>query len=142
MPYKEKIAWLSLFAMGVTFIPYFVLVASGVLPQRAMPDLRQLALFGAVAVAQACILGMGHLLLRRGAPAEARMPADERDQAIQGRAVIAAYYVLIAGMIVVGCVMPFTASGWRIVNAALFMIIAAELVHYGVIAASYRRMAG
>jgi hypothetical protein len=141
MPYKEKIAWLSLFAMGITFIPYFALVASGAMPQRAMPDLRQLALFGGVAIAQALILGAGHLLLRRAAPKEARLPPDERDQAIQGRAVGAAYYVLIGGMIVVGCVMPFTASGWRIVNAALFMIIVAELVHYGVIAASYRRQA-
>ena len=42
-------------------------------------------------------------------------------------------------MIVEGCVMPFNSSEWRIINAALFMIIAAEVVHYGVIVFDYRR---
>jgi hypothetical protein len=49
--------------------------------------------------------------------------------------------VLIAGMIVVGCVMPFNSSGWTTINAALAMIVAAELVHYGAIVVSYRRQA-
>jgi len=44
-------------------------------------------------------------------------------------------------MILVGCVMPFNSGGWKIVNAALFMIVAAEVVHYGVAAVSYRRQA-
>ena len=55
------------------------------------------------------------------------------------RSISSAYYVLIAGMIVVGCVMPFSASGWSIINAALVMIVAAEVVHYGVVVLSYRR---
>ena len=58
-----------------------------------------------------------------------------------GRAISAAYYVLIAGMIVVGCVLPFSATGWSITNAALVMIVAAEVVHYGVVVVSYRRQA-
>jgi len=69
------------------------------------------------------------------------MPLDERDQAIKRRSVSSAYYVLIAGMILVGCVMPFNSRGWTIINAALFMIIAAEVVHYGVVVFSYRRQA-
>jgi hypothetical protein len=44
-------------------------------------------------------------------------------------------------MILVGCVMPFNASGWRIVNAALAMIVAAEVVHYATVVFSYRRYA-
>ena len=48
---------------------------------------------------------------------------------------------LYAGMILVGCVMPFNSNGWSIVNAALFMIIAAEAVHYAVVVFSYRRQA-
>ena len=55
------------------------------------------------------------------------------------RSVTFAYYVLIVGMILVGCVMPFHSSGWEIVNAALFMIVAAEIVHYAIIVISYRR---
>jgi len=53
----------------------------------------------------------------------------------------AAYGVLIAGMILVRCVMPFNSSGWRIINAALAMIVLAEVVHYVTVVISYRRFA-
>ena len=85
------------------------------------------------------MLGVGHLYLRRGSPVEARTPPDERDLAIMRRSVDSAYYVLIAGMILVGCVMPFRSGGWTIINAALAMIILAEIVHYTVVVSCYRR---
>jgi hypothetical protein len=139
MPYREKTAWLSLLAMAVTFGPYFTLTAARA--DAPLPDLRQLSLFALTAIAQMLILGVGHLYLRRASAAEAHIPLDERDQAIMRRSVSLAYYVLIGGMILVGCVMPFKSSGWSIVNAALFMIVAAEIVHYGVVVFSYRRQA-
>jgi hypothetical protein len=139
MPYREKIAWLSLIAMGVTFGPYFAIVAS--LHREPLPDLRQLGQLAVAAIAQMLILGLGRLYIRYRSPDEARTPPDERDRAIASRSISSAYYVLIAGMILVGCVMPFNLSGWTIINAALFMIVAAEVVHYGVIVVSYRRQA-
>lgn len=141
MPYREKIAWLSLIAMALTFGPYFAVVAAGTFHAAAMPNLPQLALYGAAAIVQMLVLGAGHLYLRRGSPEEARMPLDERDRAIEHRSKTLAYYVLIAGMIMVGVVMPFRSAGWTIINAALAMIVAAEVVHYGVVVASYRRQA-
>ena len=141
MPYREKTAWLSLLAMVFTFGPYFTITAMRALPSEPMPNLRQLGSFAVAAVVQLLILGVGHLYLRHGSRQEARMPLDERDQAIMRRSVSSAYYVLIAGMILVGCVMPFKSSGWSIINAALFMIVAAEIVHYGVVVFSYRRQA-
>ena len=140
MSYREKTAWLSLIAMAVTFGPYFTIVAMRSLPE-ALPNLRQLGLFAVAAIAQMLILGAGHLYLRRGSPQDARTPPDERDRAIMGRSISSAYYVLIGGMIVVGCVMPFSSNGWSIINAALVMIVAAEVVHYGVVVFSYRRQA-
>jgi hypothetical protein len=104
MPYREKTAWLSLLAMVVTFGPYFTMIATRALPNEPMPNLRQLGLFAVTAIVQMLILGVGHLYLRRGSTQEARMPLDERDQAIMRRSVSSAYYVLIAGMILVGCV--------------------------------------
>jgi hypothetical protein len=139
MPYREKTAWLSLIAMAVTFGPYFTIVATGLFPRDALPNLRQLGLFAVTAIAQMLILGVGHLYLGRKSPQEKHSPPDERDRAIMRRSVSSAYYVLIAGMILVGCVMPFKSSGWTIINAALVMIITAEVVHYGVIVLSYRR---
>jgi len=40
-----------------------------------------------------------------------RTPLDERDEVITRRSVSWAYYVLVGGMILVGCVMPFESSG-------------------------------
>jgi hypothetical protein len=140
MPYRERTAWLSLIAMAVTFGPYFTIVAVHPLPVT-LPNLRQLGLYAVTAVIQLIILGIGHLYLRHEAPQEARTPPDERDSAIMRRSISSAYYVLIVGMILVGCVMPFRSSGWTIINAALFMIVAAEVVHYGVVVLSYRRQA-
>lgn len=138
MSYREKIAWLSLIALTVTFGPYFVLVKLGVLPDEPLPNLRQLALYGVVAVIQVLILGVGHLYIRRHSPQEARMPPDERDLAIGQRSIHSAYFVLIGGMIVVGCVMPFNSSGWGIVNTAIFMIVVAEMVRSGLVVYGYR----
>jgi hypothetical protein len=139
MPYREKVAWLSLLAMVVAFGPYFVAAATASHPPQAMPDLHQLGLFALTVIVQVFILAVGHLLLRKASPDDAHTPPDERDRAIMRRAMTLAYYVLIAGMIQVGCVMPFYAGGWAIVNAALFMIIAAEVVHYTMVVVSYRR---
>jgi hypothetical protein len=139
LAYREKIGWLSLIAMAVTFGPYFILVATHAIPAAALPNVRQLFVFGFTAVAQALIIGAGHLYFRRSAPDDAHMPPDERDRAIKQLSISSAYYVLIAGMIMVGVMMPFNSAGWKIVNAALFMIVAAELVRNGVLVASYRR---
>lgn len=140
MPYREKIAWLTLIAIVVTFGPYFVYVRLSP-PGEALPNLRQLGLYAVAAIAQMLILGVGHLLVRRGAPEDARMPLDERDRAIMNRSMKTAYYVLISGMILVGCVMPFVSTGWSLVNAALFMIAVAEVVRHSIIVFSYRRHA-
>ena len=142
MPYREKVAWLSMLAMLFTFGPYFTLVASGYFPEKPLPDLRQLAGYAITAAVQVTILVIGHIVLRRKNRLDSKVPADERDIAIKQRSVSAAYYVLITGMILVGVIMPFTSSGWEIVNSALFMIVLAELVQFGMVVMGYRRQAG
>jgi hypothetical protein len=138
MPHREKIAWLSLVALAVTFGTYFTIVSRGHLPGGPLPNLPRLALFAAVVMVQVLILGAGHLYFRLQSPQEAQTPPDERDRAILNRSIISGYYVLLTGMILVGCIMPFSSSGWRIVDAAVFMIVAAEIVRHGVIVVSYR----
>lgn len=142
IPYREKVAWLSMMAMLLTFGPYFTLVASGYFPEKPLPDLRQLAGYAITAAVQVTILVSGLIILRRCNRLDAKVPADERDIAIKQRSVTAAYYVLIAGMILVGVVMPFTSSGWQIVNSALFMIVVAEMVQFSMVVVGYRRQAG
>lgn len=138
LPYREKIAWLSLIAMAATYGPYFLIVVANSLRGEPLPNFRQLGLFAVVSVVQMLILGAGHLWLRRRFPVEARTPPDERDRAIKQRSISLAYHLLIGGMVVVGCVMPFRSGGWEIINAALFTIILAEVVHYGAVVVGYR----
>jgi hypothetical protein len=141
LAYREKTGWLSLIAMAVTFGPYFVIVATRTIPASGLPNLRLLQVFAATAICQALILTAGHPYLGLRSPDEARTPPDERDRAIMRRSISSAYYVLIAGMILVGGVMPFNSSGWSIVNAAILMVVMAEVVHYGVLVLCYRRQA-
>ncbi|WP_230771857.1 hypothetical protein [Sphingomonas sp. Leaf4] len=134
MAWREKQAWLALSVMVVAYGAYFALVAAS---QRSMLDM--LLLFGGVATAQAVIMIVGSILLAVRAGKEARAKADERDRAIDRRGTRIAYFVLLTGMIVVGVVMPFSKQGWQISNAALLALVAAEIVRYGVVVASYRR---
>jgi hypothetical protein len=134
MAWREKQAWLALSVMVVAYGAYFALIATS---QRSMLDM--LLLFGGVAITQAVITIVGSILLAAQAGKEARAKADERDRAIDRRGTRIAYFVLLTGMIVVGVVMPFSEQGWQISNAALLALVAAEIVRYGVVVASYRR---
>jgi len=142
MSYREKLAWLSLAAMALTFGPYFAVSAQASAMDRPMPNLHLLWLYAIAAGVQVAIQVVGRLWLRYNEQRQGDLqPPDERDRAIEYRSVRAAYGVLMAGTILVGCVMPFNTSGWRIVNAALAMIVAAEVVHYTTAVVSYRRYA-
>jgi cytochrome b561 len=139
MAYREKTAWLSLGAIAVAFVPYFTIVALRTQYETAV--LPQLALSAAAACVQVLVLLAGRWYLRRQSPQDAATPPDERDISIAQRSMTAAYYVLIAGTIVAGCIMPFSNRGFAIVNAAFAAIVLAEVVHYAVAAAAYRRLA-
>ena len=141
MPYREKVAWLSLLTMLAVFIPYFTWSKLHP-PGPEIPNFGQMALYAVTSLSWAALLGIGHLLLRRSAPDEARLPMDERDIAIAHKARGYAYGVLIAGMILVGGIMPFTNGGWEIANAAFFMIVLAECVSCIAIVRAYRRQRG
>lgn len=136
--HHERVAWLTLAAMSVTFGPYLVWMAISP-PVEPLPDWKTMRLFGGAAAIQMVILAVGHLWLRMKWPEDANAPADERDRAIALRSLRVAYYVLIAGMILVGCVMPFNSGGWKLVNAAIAVIVLAQGVHYGMVVRSYRR---
>src|SRR6202161_2824187 len=115
MSYREKLAWLSLTAMALTFGPYFAIAGRASVMDKPMPNLHLLWLYAIAAGVQLVIQGAGRLWLRHNEQRQGDLqPPDERDRAIEYRSVRAAYWVLIAGTILVGCVMPFSSSGWRI----------------------------
>lgn len=133
----ERRAWLQLWAMGLPYLVYFALQI--VRPQwfESLSLLERLACFGVAAVTHAAITLAGLAVLKARERGE-HLLADERDRAIEGRATLSAYYVLMAGVILAGVIMPFYDTGWKIVNAALFFIVVAEMLRHVLIALAYR----
>lgn len=133
MPAKEQFAWVWLSTMLVTYAAYF----TSVFTIGETTALTQIGLFAATTVVQVLVIGTVSAVIavrHKGGP-----QSDERDQLIDQRATRAAYQVLICGMIVVGCLMPFNNSGWRIFHAAVFSIAVSEIVRHGLMVTMYRR---
>lgn len=128
---REQFAWVWLVTMIVTYAAYFTAVAT----VGETTFATQIALFAATTIVQVIAAASAMIALRRRTGPE----KDERDRAIQHRASSVAYGILIVGMILVGCLMPFSHSGWRLFHAAVLTIAIAEIVRHGLIVAMYRR---
>ncbi len=140
MAYREKVAWLSLLAMGLSFGPYFAWTAISP-PGNEVPNLPLMATYAVTAIGYGLLLGMGHLVLRMRSGREARLPADERDLAIERRSSQVAYYVLMGLTLYVGGYKPFVSQGWDIVNDAIAAVVIAEVVRCFTGVIGYRRSA-
>jgi hypothetical protein len=138
MAFREKIAWLTLVTMVVAYGIYFGIVG----PAARFGEGRMLDIiwsFGLIATAHAIAMIVGSILIAILSRKEASAPADERDRAIARRGGTIGYYVLMAGTILVGVVMPFSEPPWKIVNTALLAIVIAGVACQVVILWSYRR---
>jgi uncharacterized membrane protein len=130
---REQFAWVWLITMVATYAVYFAVVLA--LGETGVWT--QVGLFAGVTVVQVVVVAVASAwisLRRRRGP-----ESDERDRAIQHRAAAIGYHVLIGGMILVGCILPFNHSGWSLFHAAVFAIVLAEVVRHGLIVAMYRR---
>ncbi|KGI78090.1 hypothetical protein [Oleiagrimonas soli] len=135
----EKRAWLMILSMCPVYQVYFVI--QFVWSER-LPTFGDRILCLAVAgTLHALAYGIGLLIVKRGESHAGESPMhDERDRAIDGRATRAAYFLLLAGMLVVGVVMPFGYRVWELVNAALLFVVLSETLRHVLIVAGYRRM--
>ena len=126
MPTLEKRAWLSLWTMCPGYLVYFAI-------QIAYPELTPTVLsrFGLLA------LVAGLLVMKARDPDDGQV--DERDRVIDARATRAAYFLLLTGMLLCGMVMPFTESGWKVVNTALLFIVASEALRDVLTVRGYRQ---
>lgn len=132
----EKRAWLMLCSMLPPYLIYFTI--QHFFP-ALVPDLPAHLICLAIVAGGHAVIYLGGWLMIRRQESGIDLIEDERDQAIDGRATRAAYFLLITGMIVVGVVMPFGDSGWKIINSALLFIVAAETLRYTLIVLGYRR---
>jgi uncharacterized membrane protein len=134
---KERTAWVWFICLLIVPTLYFVWLRNlNVL--SASPDLSRLVNLALPLVVMALVALGVKLMNVRTASAEGKVSLDERDQLIEARASAVAYQVLMAGMIVVGMVMPFSATRWELIDTAFFAIVLAELVHAALILKAYR----
>lgn len=132
----EQRAWLVLCSMCPAYCVYFVI-------QVGFPELVEtfgshMVCLSITAGIHAAVYAGGLLVLKRRERGEKPLE-DERDRSIDARATRTAYFVLLAGVIYVGVVMPFAASGWMLVNASLLVIVVSETLRNLLIAIGYRR---
>ncbi|MGA8892471.1 MAG: hypothetical protein WB493_12945 [Anaeromyxobacteraceae bacterium] len=139
MSYREKLAWLTVVGMAVCYGPYFAFTYRSPLLDRPLPNLELMALFAWAAGGNAVWTLVGRLVLRVTTPRDERGPPDERDLAIDHRASRVAYYVLMGLALYVGGVLPFTTSGWHIVNAMVASVVIALFVQQVLTVTGYRR---
>ena len=136
---KERFAQVWMAALVIVFGLYFAWVQAR---HYIQPDPTFLARIGALAIALstlAVIAAGTHLYLRMRRGDDGEVQEDERDRAIEMRAITIAYFVLMAGICYVGCYLPFERIGWDIVHAALKAIAIAEIVKCAVILRGYRK---
>lgn len=130
---KERFAWIRLVSQVVVYTAYFAGIGIGYQTWLAQSFLHKIGWL-ALALGSLGVIAFFAWLFTRDPKA-----VDERDRMIETRALSIAYYVLMGGMIVVGCYMPFIAGGWQIVHAALLAIAIAEIVSCGLVVMWYRR---
>lgn len=133
MPIPERFAQLWLATLLLTYGVYF----SVVLRWQDASFWDQLLAFGATTLVQMVIVGVASAVLELRAGKGPKR--DERDRAIDQRATHVAYHVLMVGVILSGCVLPFRSSGWALFHGAVAAIAVAEAVRHGTIALLYRR---
>ena len=133
----EKRAWLALWSQCPPYLVYFLIQA--LQPPWLATFLERIACLAVVAGTHAIAYLIGLMLLKRQERGEPLL-LDERDRALDARATRTAYFVMLIGMIVVGVVMPFSDTGWKITNTALFAIVLAETVRYALIVLGYRKV--
>jgi len=136
MPFKEKIAWISVSSTILVWGGYFgfMLATAGKLHGAVY-----FIGFMAAVIAQTILMIAAAPITAVLAPADANAGADERDRDIGRRAYALAYPVLITLVI---CVAGSVHLGFDRIDMAygiMGAIVIAEIVHYAAQIAGYRR---
>ncbi|MDO8272809.1 MAG: hypothetical protein Q7U82_12990 [Gammaproteobacteria bacterium] len=139
MPFREKKAWATIFALLIVFIPYYVLMVQAY--HRPDPNIFSLAHLAALALTSFVVLELLLVFIaRRLSPEDAGIPRDEREQLFAFRAARVAYTVLIILLVLITFAMIHTEGrnwGWGMLY--LMGIIIAEIVRATMLIVQYRR---
>jgi len=136
MPFKEKIAWISVVTTILVWGSYFAAVI-----RMAMTGGTPIYTpgFTAALIVQAILMVIATTVTAVLAPKDASAASDERDKEISRRSYAIAYPVLLGLIVCVAASVHFGASAWGLVNGMMAAIVIAEIVHYGAQIAGYRQ---
>lgn len=139
MSFREKRAWVTIFALLVVFLPYYVFMVN--IYHQPDPDIGLLARLAGIAIAAFIVLECVLLLVaRKLSPEDAGIPIDERDQLFAYRASRIAYLTLIGLVVVVTFPMIHVHAGnWGFGMLYLLAIIVAEILRASLLIKQYRR---
>jgi hypothetical protein len=138
MPFREKIAWVSLAGIALAFIPYFALTESYAGPARLYPAYSG-ALFIGISVLVAILVTIASIGVALTNIRDAQAPTDERDRTVARRASSIAYAVLLPALFLAMATAFFGWSTAAVVNAVLAAVVVAELVRNALEIIGYRR---
>lgn len=136
MPFKEKIAWISVVTTVIVWGTYFafLLTAGG----RHDSGSAHVTLFLGAVVAQLVLVIIGSITTAIVAPDDAAAGTDERDRTIARHSAAVAYPVLVVGVVLAAASMHLGFGKVDMVNCMMAAIVVAEIVHYGAKIAFYR----
>lgn len=139
MSFREKRAWVTIFALLVVFLPYYVFMVNAY--HQPGPDIGLLARLAGIAIAAFIVLECVLLLVaRKLSPEDAGIPVDERDQLFAYKASRIAYLTLIGLVVVVTFPMIHAHAGnWGFGMLYLLAIIVAEILRAALLIGQYRR---
>lgn len=139
MSFREKRAWVTIFALLVVFLPYSIYMVS--VYHQPNPNFGYLMNLVAIAIATFIVLECVLLLVaRKLSPEDAGIPIDERDQLFAYKASRIAYITLIGLVVAVTFPMIHIHGGnWGFGMLYLGAIIVAEILRASLLIKQYRR---
>ena len=140
MTFHEKSRWIALVSNLVVWAWYFVTLARA-LAAGAPDEPGLLALMIPAIVAVTIINIVANVAVAVWKPGEAKSGMDERERGIAHRGAARGYVLLQIGVIMVIVGSFFSWNPFLIVNALVFVLIAAETARYGIEIVGYRRTA-
>jgi|TARA_B110000914_G_C15469268_1_gene449828 hypothetical protein len=139
MSFREKRAWVTIFALLVVFLPYYIFMVN--VYHQPNPNIGYLMTLVATAIAVFIALECVPLVAaRKLSPEDAGILLDERDQFFAYKASRIAYLTLIFLVVVVTFPMIHIHAGnWGFGMLYLAAIIVAEITRASLLIRQYRR---
>ena len=135
MPYREKIAWISVVSTIAIWGGFFGFMA---VTSGQVPGFTYVAGFFGAVLLQTILVVTAAIVTAILSPKEASAGRDERDRTISRRAYAIAYPVLLTLVLCVAGSMHFGVGKIGMAYGIMGAIVIAEIVHYTVQIAGYR----